>query len=179
MDLLLDKRLSDVSALIRDSVCLAAAASGNHNVLKVLCNRHGFLPLRKEWIALATFFNAAKTGDVAAVKRLLKEGVDPDVKNADRALITPLWAAAWYGRTAIMELLTQRKDVNVNVLSDAGRSPIYEPAAGGDEAIAKLLIAAGAKVDFVDEDGNTPASVARNNGHGRIADMLERVSSER
>lgn len=42
----------------------------------------------------------------------------------------------------------------------------------------KLLIAAGAKVDFVDKDGNTPASAARNYGHGRIADMLERVSSE-
>lgn len=179
MDLLLDKRRSDVSALVRDSVCLAAAASGQRNVLKLLCNRHGFLSLREEWITMATFFTAAKIGDVAAVKRLLKEGVDPDVKNADRALVTPLWAAACYGHTAIVELLTQRKDVNVNVLSDAGRSPIYSPAASGDEAIVKLLIAAGAKVDFVDEDGDTPASVARNNGHGRVAEMLERVSSER
>ncbi|EHK50529.1 putative ankyrin repeat protein [Trichoderma atroviride IMI 206040] len=179
MDLLLDKRLSDVSALIRDSVCLAAAASGQHNVLKLLCNRHGFLPLRKEWTDIAALFNAAKDGDVAAVKRLLKEGVEPDVKNADIALVTPLWAAACYGHTAIVELLTQRKDVNVNVLSDAGESPIYRPAAQGEEAIVKLLLAAGAKVDFVDEDGKTPASVARKNGHGRIADMLERVSSER
>lgn len=179
MDLLLDKRLSDVSALIRDSVCLAAAASGRHKVLKLLCNRHGFLPLRKEWTVIATFFNAAKDGDVAAVRRLLKEGVDPDVKNADSTLVTPLWAAAWYGNTAIVELLTQRKDVDVNVLSDAGRSPIYGPAVSGYGAIVKLLIAAGAKVDFVDEDGDTPASVARNYGHGRVAEMLERVSSER
>lgn len=178
MDLLLDKRLSDVSALVRDSVCLAAAASGQQNVLKLLCNRHGFLPLRKEWVAIAAFFNAAKDGDVAAVNRLLKEGVEPDVKNADTTLITPLWAAAWCGHTAIVELLTQRKDVNVNALPDAGRSPIFGPAANGYEAIVKLLIAAGAKVDFVDQDGSTPASVARKNGHGRIAEMLERVSSE-
>lgn len=82
------------------------------------------------------------------------------------------------GHTAIVELLTQRKDVNVNILSDAGRSPIFWPSANGYEAIVKLLIAAGAKVDFVDEDGHTPASIARKHGHGRIADMLERVSSE-
>ncbi|KAM0448003.1 hypothetical protein ACHAO4_008534 [Trichoderma viride] len=178
MDLLLDKRLSDVSALIQNSVCLAAAASGQQNVLKLLCNRHGFLPLRKEWTAIATFFNATKKGDVAAVKRLLKEGVESDVRNADRALVTPLWAAAWYGHTAIVELLTQRGDVNVNVLSDAGRSPIYGPAVSGHGAIVKLLMAAGAKVDVVDQDGNTPASAARSCGHGRIADMLERVGSE-
>lgn len=178
MDLLLDKRFSDVSALIRDSVCFAAAASGQESILKLLCKRHGFLPLREEWSTMATFFNAARDGDVAVVRRLLKEGIEPDVRNADFALVTPLWAAAWYGHAAIVELLTQRKDVNVNVLSDTGRSPIYWPAVNGNEAIVKLLIAAGAKVDFVDKDGETPASAARNHGHGRIADMLERVSSE-
>ncbi|KAL7918158.1 putative ankyrin repeat protein [Trichoderma austrokoningii] len=174
MDLLLDKRLEDVSALVQDSVCLAAAASGQHNVLKLLCNRHGFIPLRKELVAIAAFFNAAKYGDVAAVKGLLEEGVEPDVQNTDFVLISPLWAAAWHGHTAIVELLTQRKDVNVNVLSDAGRSPIYRLAESGYEAIVRLLIAAGARVDLVDHNGNTPASMARDNGHGRIAEILER-----
>ncbi|KAL9471607.1 hypothetical protein ACSS6W_009548 [Trichoderma asperelloides] len=178
MDLLLDKRLSDVSALIRDSVCLAAAASGQEDVLKLLCNRHGFLPLRKEWATIAAFFNAAMDGDVVAVNKLLKEGVDPDVKNPHLALMTPLWAATWNGHTAIVELLTQREDVNVNVLSKKGRSPIFWPSAHGNEAIVKLLIAAGAKVDVVDDYGYTPASVARYNGHGRIAEVLERSSSE-
>ncbi|KAL6911038.1 putative ankyrin repeat protein [Trichoderma evansii] len=178
MDLLLNKRLEDVSVLVGDSVCLAAAASGQQEVLKLLCKHHRFLPLRKEWADIAEFFNAARDGDVAAAKRLLQEGVNPDVENADFAHITPLWTAAWMGHTAIVELLTQRKDVNVNVLSDAGRSPIFWPSSIGYEAIVKLLLAAGAKVDFVDEDGHTPASIARKHGHGRIADMLELVSSE-
>lgn len=178
MDILLYKRLSDVSALVRDSVCLSAAASGQQIVLKLLCNRHGFLPLRKEWVAIAAFFNAARCGDVAAANRLLKEGVEPDVRNADSEIVTPLFAAAHAGHTAIVELLTQRKDVDVNVMSDAGRSPIFWPSAYGYEAIVKLLIAAGAKVDFVDKDGDTPASIAREHGHGRIAEMLERLSSE-
>lgn len=181
MNLLLDKRLSDVSALVRDSVCLAAAASGQKDVLKLLCNRHGFLPLRKEWATIAAFFNAAKGGDVVTVDKLLKEGVDPDVENPDLTFITPLCAATRYGHTAIVELLTQRKDVNVNVnvLSKKGRSPIFWPSANGDEAIVKLLIAAGAKVDVVDDYGYTPASLARYHGYGRIAEMLERSSSER
>jgi hypothetical protein len=178
MDILLDKRFRDVPALVRDSVCHAAAASGQLNVLKLLCNRHGFLPLREEWVAMATFFKAAREGDVAAVSRLLKEGVKPDVKNADFALVTPLWIAAWNGHTAIVELLTQRKDVDVNVLSEAGRPPMFWPAANGYEAIVKLLLDAGAKADFVDENGDTPASVARKFGHGKLAEMLERVSSE-
>jgi hypothetical protein len=68
MALLLDKRLEDVTVCVSDSVCLAAATCGQRKTLDLLCQRNGFLHLRDEWILIATFFNAAKSGDVESVR---------------------------------------------------------------------------------------------------------------
>jgi ankyrin repeat protein len=50
------------------------------------------------------------------------------------------------GHKAVVELLVQREDVNVNSLSEAGRPPIFWPSAEGDEAIVSLLMVAGAEI---------------------------------
>jgi ankyrin repeat protein len=137
-----------------------------------LCRRNGFLPIKDEWISIATFYNAAKSGNVESVKKLLRDGAQPDMKNGRS--VTPLWIAASWGHKAIVELLAQREDVNVNSLSVAGRPPIFWPSARGNEAIVSLLMAAGADPRFVDENGETAASIARKRGHERVVQILGR-----
>ena len=170
MALLLDKRLEDVTVCVSDSVCLAAATCGQCKVLDLLCQRNGFRPLQEEWISIATFYNAAESGDVESVRKLLREGTQPDMKNIRS--VTPLWIAAAEGHTAVVELLVQREDVNVNSLSKSGRPPIFWPSANGDEAIVSLLMVAGADPKFVDENGDTAASIAMKCGHENIVQIL-------
>jgi ankyrin repeat protein len=92
--------------------------------------------------------------------------------------VTPLWIAAARRHKAIVELLVQREDVNVNSLCERGRSPIFWPSAEGDEAIVSLLMVAGADPGFVDENGDTAASIARKHGHERVLQILERSSGD-
>jgi Ankyrin repeats (3 copies) len=171
MALLLEKRPNDIAACISESVCRAAATCGQYGVLDLIC-RNGFLPLQDEWISTANFYNAAKSGDVDSVKELLAEGIKPDAKNIRS--VTPLWIAAARGHKSIVELLVGTEHIDVNSLSISGRSPIFWPSALGMENIVALLIDAGADLSFVDENGDTAASIARREGHMRVVRILER-----
>ena len=76
--------------------------------------------------AAAPIHDAASSGDVARVTRLLKE--DPKLVNAK------VWVGGW-------------KD---------GWTPLHFAVDGGHVAVAKLLISKGAKANARDSDGSTP-----------------------
>lgn len=78
---------------------------------------------------------AAKAGDVAAVRLLLAHGADPNLPNS--VGITPLHAAAGTGSTKL--------DTRARVRSEA---PGLE--------VARMLVAAGARVSDADRNGQTP-----------------------
>ena len=110
ISLLVDERLEDTTACLGDSVCLAAAACGQRKVLDLPCPRIGFRPLKGERILMAAFYNAAKSGDVESVRKLLCEGTQLDMKNI--RFVTTLWIAAAQVHRAVVDLLVQREDVN-------------------------------------------------------------------
>jgi ankyrin repeat protein len=101
---------------------LAAARCGQ-KVLDLLAHYNDLEPIRDEWVRIAEFYSAAKSGDLESVTQLLDAGVPSDLKNIRG--VTPLWIAASKGHNAIVKLLLGRGDVDVNSRSISGRSPIF------------------------------------------------------
>ena len=167
MTLLLEQRGADV--MITEEVVKVAATCGQDGVLKIIEEKFKISPSKEEW-SIAQFYNAAKFGKAYTIQKLLAEGVKPDLKNSRH--VSPLWISAAYGHLRVVQLLLRTKIVDVNTKSISGRPPIFWAAAEGNKNIVKLLLTAGADRTLEDIDGKTPLSVAKKNGHDKIAKML-------
>jgi ankyrin repeat protein len=100
---------------------------------------------------------AAKAGDIAKVRFLLKS--DADLVNAlDTDGSTPLHCATWKGHAEIVAfLLDAGADVNAHNRNEHwGTTPLHAAAHANQAAIAQLLIEHGAEVNAQDLNGNTP-----------------------
>ena len=146
-----------------------AATCGQDGVLKIIEEKFKISPSKEEW-SIAQFYNAAKFGKADTIQKLLAEGVKPDLKNSRH--VSPLWISAANGHLRVVQLLLRTKIVDVNAKSIYGWPPIFLAAAEGNENIVRLLPTAGADRTLEDIDGNTPLSVAKKNGHDKVAKML-------
>lgn len=104
-------------------------------------------------------YRAARSGNAGEVKRLLKDGADPDA--ADAHGLTALHQAAYWGETEIVEMLIKAgADVNAEN-KGKGWTPLHSAAVSGGQRsrkeIIRLLKDAGAKDDGKDKHGWTPA----------------------
>jgi|WetSurMetagenome_2_1015567.scaffolds.fasta_scaffold142261_1 ankyrin repeat protein len=89
--------------------------------------------------------DAARAGDLAKVKALLK--TNPDlISNRDQFGRMPLHWAAWDGQQDVAELLLA-KGADVNVKDKDNLTPMHAAAAGGHKSVAELLLVHGAEVD--------------------------------
>ncbi|KAH2670040.1 hypothetical protein KXV51_007008, partial [Aspergillus fumigatus] len=82
--------------------------------------------------------------------------------------------ASYLGLTAIVEILLQTEDIDVESKdSEYGRTPLSWAAVNGHEGIVKLLLDTGrVDVDSKDSGGQTPLSWAAENGHEGIVKLL-------
>ena len=120
--------------------------------------------------------DAAKRGNIEAVKKHLAAGTDVNAKKAQQ---TALYHAVWNDHTEIAKLLIS-KGANVNTEQSARFNPLYSAAGGraGKETI-ELLISNGADVNFIRERGGTrgnetPLDRAARKGRTEIADLLRK-----
>ena len=110
---------------------------------------------------------AAASGDIAVVKRLLTEGCDPN--SFDELGMAALHHAAEHERLEIVELLLQHgADVNGRDERRIGDTPLGEVASTCSLALARLLVQAGANPTIAGWMGQTPLdrSRARKRGDG-------------
>ena len=114
----------------------------------------------------AKLLRAARAGDDAKVKRLLKAKVDVDVNctrampNGDTATgITALWAACGEGHLGVVRLLLKAK-ATVNLRDSMGTSALYYACEQNKQACARLLLEAKAMVDLAENGGCTPLSAS-------------------
>lgn len=84
-----------------------------------------------------------------------------------------LWISAANGHFKIVQILFRIKTVDVNAKCIFGRSFIFWAAAQGYENIVRLLLTAGADRTLEDINEKTPLSMAKKNGHDKIAKMLQ------
>lgn len=104
-------------------------------------------------------YRAVRSGSVKEVKRLLRDGADPDI--ADDHGLTPLHQAAYWGETEIVQLLLKAgADPNAEN-NGKGWTPLHSAAVSGGmktrRETIELLVKAGAGMDAKDKHGWTPA----------------------
>ena len=96
-----------------------------------------------DWYEREQLHFAAQDGDAAEVKRLLKDGYQPNV--FDELGRTPLHYAAERGHLQVMELLiASGADVNAHDERVIGNTPLRQVADNCSYEVAKMLIDAGA-----------------------------------
>jgi len=71
------------------------------------------------------------------------------------------------------------KGANVNVKDRWGWAPMSMAAYGGYPEIAKLLMEAGADLDYQDVDGDTPLDLATNKGHTPVVLLIQEEITRR
>jgi ankyrin repeat protein len=122
--------------------------------------------------ATATFFDAARDGDLETVRLKVSEGTD--VRQPDPSGWTALHLAAGQGRPAVVAWLLD-KGADANATAGDGSTPLHSAAAAekADPAAVKevvtLLLANGAKPNARDSDGRTPLHMARS---GTVVSLL-------
>ena len=112
---------------------------------------------------------AARAGDVAAVRALVADGADVDVRQGDGA--TALHWAAHRGDLVLAEaLLAAGADVNAANALDA--TPLWLASQNGDARLVAVLLAAGADANVSLKMGETPLMSASRSGS---VDSVERL----
>lgn len=91
------------------------------------------------------FFNAAYSGDIDAVKTLIEQGADVNVRVGVSGLM-PLNYAAGRGHINVVALLIE-KGADLNARDGSGHTPLEFAAILGHANITKLLIDKGADID--------------------------------
>jgi len=117
--------------------------------------------------------DAAKTGDLAMVKALLKDFPDLVFSQDKEFGAMPLFVAAGSGHKAVAELLLANK-ADVNAREKYGLTALHEAVSNGHRDMAELLLAKGADANAKDKKAQTPLHwVARNhNGSKDMAELL-------
>ena len=110
---------------------------------------------------------AARQGNIEAVKQYLADGVDVNAK--DDWGKTPLHSTAEMRRKEIAELLIAN-GADVNAKDSWGITPLQYATANDQKETVELLIAEGADVNAKDQKGKTPLDTA----YGQTADLLRK-----
>ncbi len=110
--------------------------------------------------------NAAKSGDIAEINRLLDEGADVN----ESGLASPLFYAIQQGHIEAARILIKR-GADVNAVSAWG-TPIHEAAKRGNAEIVALLLQKGVDTTVTASKGMTPLHSAAMGGSVKATQYL-------
>ena len=116
--------------------------------------------------------DAAKIGNIEAIKQHLVAGADVDFRNQQG--FTPLHVAAQKGHNKVAELLIA-KGANINTSGRLiGTTPLDSAALLGHKEMVELLIDSGADINPQIITGETPLQRAEQRGHSAIMEILRK-----
>jgi len=113
--------------------------------------------------------DAAESGDLATVTKLLNKGVD--INTQDGWSSTPMMYAAANGHTDIVALLLTR-GAGINSTSRLDRTPLMWAANGGHNETVKFLIEHGADLSMKDREEKTALMLAIEREHASTAAII-------
>jgi CubicO group peptidase (beta-lactamase class C family) len=131
-------------------------------------------PGDSEGSAQEQLWDASRNGDTKTIERALAAGADIEGldlrtnKNGRRALN---WAAVNDRADAIRLLLA--KGAAIDAANKTGFTALHHAAEFGSRKAAEVLLAAGANRSIRNSNGESPAEVARRNGHTDLAAAIE------
>ena len=151
-----------------------AAWNGHEKTVRFLLRKGANVHSRAEkgWTAL---HQATWNGHTAVVQRLLKGGADPN--ETDDEGETPLHQAAWRGHMAGLKLLLE-EGADPNLKDRTGQTALHHAASNGSKAVVQLLLDEGADPKIEDNDSRKSHSLAEENFHHPIAEILREREAE-
>ncbi len=108
-----------------------------------------------------------------AARLLIEAGAAVDAVAANPMKVMPLHSAASARNLEAARLLLDH-GAPVNARQHGGWVPIHSAAQNGDRAMVELLLQHNADPKLANDEGKTPAAVAREKGYEEIAVWLER-----
>jgi uncharacterized protein len=151
-------RLDRLKECIRDASAIAPHSIDSRS-------KDGFTPLH-----FACFF-----GQPEAARLLVESGAAVDAVAANPTQVMPLHSAAAARNLEAARLLLEHGAPGiVNARQQGGWVPIHAAAGNGDRPMVELLLKHGADPKLANNDGKTPAMVAREKGHEELAALLEK-----
>ncbi|MBM3776749.1 MAG: hypothetical protein FJW23_00730 [Acidimicrobiia bacterium] len=112
---------------------------------------------------------AAREGDLAAVRALVKSGAPVNERQGDGATALH-WAAHWDDGEMVETLLDA--GANVNAVNDLGVSPLWLACENGSPRTATRLLAAGANANVTLPSGETALMTASRTGNPDVVRAL-------
>lgn len=119
-------------------------------------------------LGLALFF-----GHAEIARRLVAAGADVNEPSHNGIRVAPLHSAVASGNPALVELLLAH-GATADPVEFLEATPLHAAAAAGNGAMVRMLLAAGADPHRRTKAGKTAAELARDNGHGEVAEVLEK-----
>lgn len=178
---------------LNDSL-LKAAAAGNAKKVKKALDEGANINTQEQWSEQTPLMEAVENGHIAVIKLLIDRGADLDLK--DRNKQSAIMLAANTKRTGITKMLLEKgakveyplhfaasigdikavkkelEQRSVDPLNAAGCTPLFDAAQYKHTQVAKVLIDAGADVNWRSTWGFTPLRAAAQSGSTEIVKML-------
>ena len=152
-----------------------AASRGDERLLEklaIFCKMESITP---RCLDIARLYKAVEFRDNELVKMLLGHGVEPNVANPNGC--TPLVRAVYNENPVAVQML-----LSAGALPDGGPnlkvSPLCYAAGCGRYDLVKILVNAGASLDFRDDKGQAPSMIAKSNGQILVYKYLEESRKE-
>lgn len=114
---------------------------------------------------------AARTGDINAVKTLTASSSWCNLNAVDSNGRTALHIACSFGRLEIMQLLVEA-GANVDICSSSGQTPLHEACISGRYEILQEMLSEVADLDMVDNNGLSAAHYCALNGEVTCLSLL-------
>ena len=121
-----------------------------------------------------TLLHMAAQHELVEVAEFLIERGHPLDCQTDGVAETPLDQAAWRGSLEVAELLVLA-GANINCTTTGGYTPLHRCAFYGHGQLAARLLLFGASTTIQDGDGKLAYECAMEEGHDRIASLLEPI----
>ncbi|CAF0937616.1 unnamed protein product [Rotaria sordida] len=147
-----------------------AALTGNLNVLQELVTKARIqIDCRDKENSTALLLSCAR-GHYSCADYLLSNGADPNARRITGA--SPLYFAALYHHTRIVELLLNKYKAIVDLATFDGSAPLHVVCERGFTDIVQLLINSQANINAKMNDGTTSIMLACQNGHLSVVQIL-------
>ncbi len=119
--------------------------------------------------------DAARYQDAVLLQTLLRDGIDPDLRQADGASAIH-WAVYHENVDALAALIAA--DADVNAVNRLGASPLYLAAKSGNADLIEQLIEADANPNITMPMGETPIMTAARAGSARGVELMLRAGAD-